>query len=312
MHLGKLWCWISVVFITVPGFAPASIFAQTGGDAGAFLRLGMGTRALGMGSAFTGVANDGSSVYWNPAGLGFGEPGRRFNIMSRRMPLDRNQTAMSFSMGLKPGGGIGFTWIRFGVDNIDARDLNGQPQGTISDSENALLFSFSPKIHEKVSIGVSMKVLLYRLAGQSAKGFGGDIGILVQLMEPLTLGLMFRDMGTRISWNTSGLFRQNVRREESYPRSLTLGAGYRLWDRRILLSADLETVQRVGSKFRIGTEVDIVKGLHLRTGLNHGQFAAGLGFATSIKSIQQRFHYVFLTDRIGLNETHVFEWEIGF
>ena len=32
--------------------------------------LGVGARSLGMGTAYTGVANDFSAVYWNPAGLG--------------------------------------------------------------------------------------------------------------------------------------------------------------------------------------------------------------------------------------------------
>jgi len=32
--------------------------------------MGVGVRALGMGGAYTGVANDFSAVYWNPAGLG--------------------------------------------------------------------------------------------------------------------------------------------------------------------------------------------------------------------------------------------------
>jgi hypothetical protein len=34
-----------------------------------YLRVGAGARALGMGSAFTGVANDATAAYWNPAGL---------------------------------------------------------------------------------------------------------------------------------------------------------------------------------------------------------------------------------------------------
>lgn len=32
--------------------------------------LGVGARALGMGMAYTGIANDFSAIYWNPAGLG--------------------------------------------------------------------------------------------------------------------------------------------------------------------------------------------------------------------------------------------------
>jgi hypothetical protein len=35
----------------------------------------VGSRALGMGGAFTGVADDATAVYWNPAGLASGPPG---------------------------------------------------------------------------------------------------------------------------------------------------------------------------------------------------------------------------------------------
>ncbi|MGC9361344.1 MAG: OmpP1/FadL family transporter [Candidatus Syntrophosphaera sp.] len=39
--------------------------------AGGFALSGVGSRALGMGGAFRGMANDGTAMYWNPAGLAF-------------------------------------------------------------------------------------------------------------------------------------------------------------------------------------------------------------------------------------------------
>ena len=46
------------------------ILAQgDGGQAGAFLRYGIGARAMGMGGAFVAVSDDASGLYWNPAGL---------------------------------------------------------------------------------------------------------------------------------------------------------------------------------------------------------------------------------------------------
>ena len=48
-----------------------SINAQTefGKYAGEFMAIGIGGRPLGMGGAFTGVADDVTSGYYNPAGL---------------------------------------------------------------------------------------------------------------------------------------------------------------------------------------------------------------------------------------------------
>src|SRR5512139_3372456 len=41
------------------------------GEAGfAFLKVGVGARAMGMGSAYVAEAGDPTAVYWNPAGLG--------------------------------------------------------------------------------------------------------------------------------------------------------------------------------------------------------------------------------------------------
>jgi len=49
---------------------PAKLWGA--GDAGApgsFLNFGTGARSQAMGSAFTGLCDDASAIYWNPAGL---------------------------------------------------------------------------------------------------------------------------------------------------------------------------------------------------------------------------------------------------
>jgi hypothetical protein len=42
---------------------------RAGTSSGAFLKIGVGARAVGMGEAFVAVANDPSTIVWNPAGL---------------------------------------------------------------------------------------------------------------------------------------------------------------------------------------------------------------------------------------------------
>lgn len=59
MKVSKMALLIGVLLIT------SSLFA------GGFALTGVGSRATSMAGAFRGLADDGSAVYWNPAGLGF-------------------------------------------------------------------------------------------------------------------------------------------------------------------------------------------------------------------------------------------------
>ena len=53
-----------------PGMARgARQFAKVGTIGGQFLKIGIGARAVAMGSAFVSVADDATAVYWNPAGI---------------------------------------------------------------------------------------------------------------------------------------------------------------------------------------------------------------------------------------------------
>ena len=289
-------------------------YAQSGGDSGAFLRLGIGIRALGMGGAFTSIADNSAAVYWNPAGMGLLNSSRRQgSFMYRAMSLDRKQVSLSYTQHLTDtGGGVGFALVHLGVDQIDGRDINGRPTGSLSDSENAILLSFSPEIHARVSVGLTMKFLLYNLAGHSAKGFGGDIGFMIHPVDSFSFGFILRDVGTRINWDTTGLFSRNVQRRETFPRSMTLGASYTSWQKWIILAADVEAAQRRDAEIHFGAEFNLPRRFAVRCGLRNGQFTAGTGIITSIKSTRVRLNYVYLNDRISAGDMHALEWEVGF
>ena len=54
-----------IILLTVLSGMAATLFA------GGFALSGLGTRAVSLGGAFRGMADDGSAMYWNPAGLAF-------------------------------------------------------------------------------------------------------------------------------------------------------------------------------------------------------------------------------------------------
>src|SRR5512141_1061167 len=63
--------FIIVILILPQAFAQGfrSDVSKKGTTAAPWLSIGQSARAVGMGSAFVGVVNDISSIYWNPAGL---------------------------------------------------------------------------------------------------------------------------------------------------------------------------------------------------------------------------------------------------
>jgi hypothetical protein len=166
-----------------------------GGQAGAFLRLGAGARAMAMGGGTSAMADDATAGYYNPAGLAFLE-GRHVGFTLNTMALDRTLShagyAQSFGSGRSvtrgfrpdfgPEGdtdaetdgdtvavsapqpkpmqaGFSIAWLGAGVDDIDGRDYDGSHTRMYSNWENAFYFSFAIKPHPAFSLGFSAKLL---------------------------------------------------------------------------------------------------------------------------------------------------------
>ncbi len=177
-----------------------------------FLAIGVGARALGMGSAYTSVVNDVTSGYWNPAGI-LGVKGdlqvgvmhseyfagiAKYDYIGIAKPIDSMST-------------IGFTFIRFGIDNIPNTIDLIDPSGNIdydritsfSTADHAFLVTYARKMSVPgLSIGGNAKVI-YRRVGQfgQAWGFGLDAGAQYQ-RDRWRFSAVARDItGTFNAWS---------------------------------------------------------------------------------------------------------------
>jgi len=313
------------------------LFAQAG-LAGAFLRVGLGARAKGMGDAYTALARGVEASYYNPAGLPLLE-NREVIASYRLLSLDRQFTYIGFAMPVRPkvasaggdkfiNGGFSLSWIRSGIDDIDGRNTDGQHFDNLSNSENAFIFAFALNPAKRFSVGLAVKVLWNRFPdigsnGQtvSASGVGLDLGALFSPKEWVTLGLSIRDINSRYRWNTSKIFDEDGSEStDPFPKTVRYGLAVRPpnW-RNVTLSFDYEQIyksdlfsDKINDRFHFGGEASLLENIVVRAGLDDGTVAAGGGYEFPLFGKMSQINYSYTAAGNRPEEEHVFTWVFRF
>lgn len=181
--------------------------SQAGGGPYAFLRIGMGGRGSGLGGAYTALADDGTSPYWNPAGLGFLKTKRSVTFMMNQTSAEPGAelgSHMFFSLawpkpnlwGVRwiPGlgwmmrtGTVALTFVQFSVADIQETqdDGFGEPifLSTFSSSQTAFMLSYGVE-----ALAVNQAPALH--AGFSIKYMTHSIGTFGSASPSLFIGGM--------------------------------------------------------------------------------------------------------------------------
>ncbi len=187
-----------------------------------FLSIGVGARALGMSNSVVSNVSDGTAVYWNPAGLLSIPDKYEVNLMHAEYFAGiANYDFLSFAMPIDTVSHLGFSIIRFGIDDIpDTRflyDANGSINYDkirfFSAADYAFLFSYARRlpILGGISLAGNFKVV-HRSVGDfaSAWGFGLDVGAQ-KVIGSWQLGLMLRDItGTFNAWSHNASLVEDV------------------------------------------------------------------------------------------------------
>lgn len=275
---------------------------SNGGQPGSFLTMGVGVRALSMGGAYSAVAGDVSSSYWNPAQLGY----LRFaqaEFSSMDMLLDRRLTTMTGAMPLGRLFTVGMSWQGFSVNDIEARVGDSvEPDSRFGARQNAFVLSFGSAFSQAFAIGGSVKYLTHDFSDATARGVGLDLGLSVGLTDWFRLGFVGQNLTAGYSWN-SGI-------HETIPATGRIGGALEL--KGLTLTSDFIMTAQRSNKLAIGMELRLLSAFPVRLGLNGNQLFAGFGFNSSIGNQIIQIDYGFTNNEIVQSNVNQVSVTISF
>jgi hypothetical protein len=271
---------IGVVVLSTPAFCADS-------HAAPFLRMGVGARALGMGGAFTAIADDATASYWNPAGLTKIENIEATFMYSANMSVDRQFNYFGYAQWLGVGG-LGVSWINAGMSDMENRDDSGHLLGSEDTGNNAIAFSYGMEVGS-LMVGGTAKVLHQSVMGtDSETGFGLDLGGMFNLSDNVTAGMVVRDIGSHYG-------------DVNVPYNWRLGTAIRALDGALCVGLDVDKTQQIDDfQIHLGAEygLEVHPGYYtfFRAGLNSVEdqaFTGGLG----IRVPYVQFDYTYMTEK---------------
>ncbi|NLW55919.1 MAG: hypothetical protein GX050_04770 [Firmicutes bacterium] len=251
--------------------------------------LGGGARAIGMGGAYTAVADDGAAAYWNPAGITqvkfglmptVGVQGK-FGEIAKVMQGD---LVDNFEGSLSLNAGVGLTFRHFAFNMFS--DLNGHVDGHVAqsgnyqhqtmDAINQVALSLAKEFTGLFAVGVNAKYVSYEnltkklgLDGNSygsdenkGAGFAVDLGAMAKVGKLVRVGAVLKDYPlAKVKLDDGQVY--------ELPTRVAVGGAVKVPLLGTLVAVDLEKPFKGEEKdfrYRLGVEQPILGLIFLRAG----------------------------------------------
>jgi len=205
----KIYYKIFVFLLFSIGITFSQTVTKTGTTAGQFLKIGVGARALAMGSAFSSVSGDAASLYWNPAGLS--------RLKKNEIILDHQDWVLDVDLDFvgasfrTPFGTIGAAVSAMYMGEMEVTTTHN-PEGTgekFSIGSMMGQLTFSKLLTDRFSFGISTKYIQETIYNSKATGLAIDLGTLYHTqIDGLNMGMSISNYGTKMKMEGRDLLLQ--------------------------------------------------------------------------------------------------------
>ncbi|UCF63391.1 MAG: PorV/PorQ family protein [bacterium] len=297
-------------YIIILIFAGSTILFANGTNSFNFLQMSIGSRAQGMGSAFTAMTADLNSIYYNPAGIGFSyRPGLMFFHGQLYEDLAIENFSSVYPLPNRVTLSFGLSYLH--LPAIKKYDINPQTGGFIDTGGEFQVYDFVPQLGisyrfpNDVAIGFQVKYLQERIDNITASGFAFDLGILYKIpVDYLSVGAAIQNLGPKLKYDQTS---------ESLPLTYRLGIAYQIPQYMFTFSFDAVKTVSEEWEFQPGMEVEFLNSFAMRAGYQFQQeLGGGYNVGAGFKFLNNySINYVFSPYGI-LGSTHKAEISIQF
>jgi hypothetical protein len=254
---------IFVLYVCTSLFAENE-FKRLGKSGFSFLKISPSARAAGMGDAFTAVANDVTTIFFNPAGL---TNINNFDFSFNHTNWIVNSSLISGVIGFPFGqrGALGISVISFATEEFEETTIF-EPEGTgrmIKAGDIAIALAYALKLTDRLSFGLKGQYLEEFIDDDKAKGFAFDFSTFYMSgFRDLTIAMVMKNFGPDAKFLTKK-FKLPLYFNVNTAMSLLGKQGGPI---QLLLSVESAFATDYRDRYHVGSELWIADMLALRCG----------------------------------------------